>query len=574
MKKYIFDNSNLAESYSGVTTPLTYSFARYVYQEVYKHFCRMMGVNNKVISQNETMFTKMIEFIGSRMYYNLINWYKLVSFLPGYKFNKEFFEKMLGVQKQYSYTYDKKYNLFQKYFIDLPHLYFQVIKISASFICMGHLIKKFNKTFDKVFETVDSIELSGLSLNELKDLYFHLNKKFLSRWRVPIANDFAVMVSTGMADKFFKKWLNETSVYSYLYSRSHNSLISLDPGFQIIKIVASIKGDPIISNLFTGNRDETIILQILQNDYSNHQATQLILGYLKKFGSRTPNELKLETITLNEKPEVFIKLLRNLFNSKRAIRENFHWARKIKPKNYNNLGLTKKFLINWSIHWARNSIKRREEARFRRALIFGYARRIFLNIGQKFQQSGLLDNSQDVFYLTVEEIFDCIQGNRPRDEIRKIIQRKRSEFENWKLVDLPRRIETSKSINEIEKEFQTISKSEKEEIKPRVLRGMVAAKPDTERISGIALVLLEFKPDIDFEGKILVTKQTDPGWTIVFPLLKGLIVERGGMLSHAAIVARELNIPCIVGVDDVVTSIRNGSQVQMDLDKGEVYVQN
>ncbi len=91
MKKNIYDNSNLSESYSGTTTPLTFSFARYIYQEVYNHFCGMMGVSTNVIKKNDEMYERMIEFIGYRMYYNLINWYKLVSFLPGYKFNRGFF---------------------------------------------------------------------------------------------------------------------------------------------------------------------------------------------------------------------------------------------------------------------------------------------------------------------------------------------------------------------------------------------------------------------------------------------------------------------------------------------------
>ena len=84
------------------------------------------------------------------------------------------------------------------------------------------------------------------------------------------------------------------------------------------------------------------------------------------------------------------------------------------------------------------------------------------------------------------------------------------------------------------------------------------------------MVLTTFDPNANFNGKILVTSQTDPGWTIVFPLLRGLIVERGGMLSHAAIVARELNIPCIVGVESATEILPNNSRVKMDLINGTI----
>ncbi len=46
----IWDNSNIVESYSGVTTPLTFSFAREIYEDVYRQFCRMMGVPERVIA--------------------------------------------------------------------------------------------------------------------------------------------------------------------------------------------------------------------------------------------------------------------------------------------------------------------------------------------------------------------------------------------------------------------------------------------------------------------------------------------------------------------------------------------
>jgi pyruvate,water dikinase len=71
-------------------------------------------------------------------------------------------------------------------------------------------------------------------------------------------------------------------------------------------------------------------------------------------------------------------------------------------------------------------------------------------------------------------------------------------------------------------------------------------------------------------GRILVTRQTDPGWASVFFLVKGLVVERGGMLSHGAIIAREYGIPAVVGVAHATRLIRNGDTVRVDGDLGMV----
>ena len=67
----IWDNSNIVESYSGVTTPLTFSFAREIYEYVYRQFCRMMGVPEAVIAAQDDTFRNMLGLIRGRLYYNL-----------------------------------------------------------------------------------------------------------------------------------------------------------------------------------------------------------------------------------------------------------------------------------------------------------------------------------------------------------------------------------------------------------------------------------------------------------------------------------------------------------------------
>jgi pyruvate,water dikinase len=71
-------------------------------------------------------------------------------------------------------------------------------------------------------------------------------------------------------------------------------------------------------------------------------------------------------------------------------------------------------------------------------------------------------------------------------------------------------------------------------------------------------------------GDVLVTRQTDPGWGPIFPLISGLVIERGGMLSHGAIIAREFGIPSVVGVRDATRLISDGARITVDGDLGLV----
>ena len=566
MKENIYDNSNIAESYAGATTPLTFSFVRYVYQEVYQHFSKMMGASDNLIRENKDTFEHMVEFIGHRIYYNLNSWYKMLSFFPGYRLSSEFMEKMMGVEKHASLI-KKKYSFFEKYFLYFPMASLQFIKISLTFAFLGWRIKKFNLYFDKIFIDLNSIDLNKLALTELKKSYEELDNRLLSQWRVPIANDFAVMVSAGLADRIFKKWLNSDNAYSYMQPAANKPLTSLDPGNKLLQIAHLVKEDKIIHRLFLEHKEEEII-KSLHNKYSAHKATQEIYIYLKKFGSRIPNELKLESETLAENPKNFISLVKILVQGE-LIQNNAIKEEHI-GNNYKNLSFFKKLFLGWLLRWAGNSIYRREDARFRRTLVFGHVREIFIEIGKKLEKEGFIKNTRDIFYLSIEEIFKIIDGKELNFDPLAIVEQRKLKLEKWKNIEMPRRFETIKSIPEIENDLlnQPVFSQKEDSYQ---LKGTVASRPNnTQMFSGTTLTLKDFDPLANFEGKILVTCQTDPGWTVVFPLLKGIVVERGGMLSHAAIVARELNIPCIVGVQQATDFLSTDMRIVLNLQNGSI----
>jgi pyruvate,water dikinase len=91
-------------------------------------------------------------------------------------------------------------------------------------------------------------------------------------------------------------------------------------------------------------------------------------------------------------------------------------------------------------------------------------------------------------------------------------------------------------------------------------------------VSGRVKVMKEFEmPDeIDFE--ILVTRHTDPGWTALIALSKGLIIEHGGVLSHASIVARELEIPAVIGVRSATDLYKDGQNVEINGSTGQIKI--
>jgi rifampicin phosphotransferase len=558
----IYDNSNLAESYSGVTTPLTASFAQYIYQEVYKNFCQMMGVNKKTIKANSDMFPEMVVYIGGRMYYDLTNWYRLVSFLPGYSFNKGFFEQMLGVGKEGTFEKKVSNSFLLRWFYYFPKTLWQMIKIAISFLFMKFHVKKFCSNFDYIYAYYNSKDLSQEDEDTLKDIFNQITNKLVVHWKVPIANDFAVMISTGIVHKLFKKWLPNKDSYTFLYVGSTLPLISLDPGLVIMKLVEAVKNDKKIFALFNSNKIPKEILAILKKQYKTDETVIRIFDYIKKYGDRMPGELKLESKCLKESPEIFIQIIVN------AIKNNLPFLNKNIQRasiDDSEIGVFKRGVLQFFLRWAKKSIQMREETRFKRTLIFGFARKIFIELGKKYSKRNFIDNDDDIFYLTLGEILG--KTTIEVGHFRPVIQERKNSLVLWKSFELPRRIETELTIVELEK---SCKERKNDKIVNKTMKGMIVSIGKEDKLSGEALVMKEFNPAANFNDKIIITTHTDPGWSLVFPFMRGLVVERGGMLSHAAIIARELGIPCIVGVENGTNIIKTGDKIELNLKTGEI----
>lgn len=559
----IFDNSNLAESYSGVTTPLTFSFARLMYQEVYKNFCRMMGTGKKTIEAHAGMFSEMVVCIGGRMYYDLTNWYRLISFLPGYSFNKGFFEEMLGVDRAADFEKESAKSFMARWLFYFPKTLWQAFKIFTSFLFMGVLVKKFNFSFDAIYTRYDAKDISQENERSLKDIFRRLTDTLVVRWRIPIANDFAVMVSTGIVRKLFRAWLPEKNPHAFLRAGNASPLISLDPGLAVMDIAGAIKSDNDFSALFQSNNAPEEILAALQTRYQGHAISEKIFDYIRTYGNRIPGELKLESQCLNEHPEILIQIITNAIQKYQP--RSHADIRRTDVKDC-DIGLLKRAVLSFFIRWSKQSIRMREETRFKRTLIFGFARRILKELGKRYSARNAIKSGDDVFYLTLEEVLGEVPAGAER--LKSAVQKRKNAFALWKTIELPKRIETSLPIADTEKWY--LAHRGEQGKTAAALKGTVVSTGGLKSVSDEALVMKEFDPSANFNDKIIIASHTDPGWSLVFPLMKGLVVERGGMLSHAAVAAREFGIPCIVGAEHATSMIRSAETIELNLVSGEI----
>ncbi|HEY0008936.1 MAG TPA: PEP-utilizing enzyme, partial [Tepidisphaeraceae bacterium] len=208
----------------------------------------------------------------------------------------------------------------------------------------------------------------------------------------------------------------------------------------------------------------------------------------------------------------------------------------------------------------------RENLRFERTRLFGRVRRIFVEIGRRLMSEGLLENDRDIFYLTLDEVLAYVEGTSVDTDLKTIASRRLAAFARFRESLPPAdRFETfgavylGNAFTAPASETPSTGGLKGTGCCPGVVRGRVRLIRDPR---GAHL----------HHGEILVAERTDPGWIMLFPAATGVLVERGSLLSHSAIVARELGIPAIVSIPNLMTTLIDGQTVEMNGSTGTITV--
>lgn len=522
-RKVSYDSANIAESYSGMVLPLTLSFAGHIYSKVYRNLLHASGVSRFKLRRNYDVFDHMVDSFYGRLYYNMNNWYKMISFLPGYQRNKVNLEEMITSNVRS----ETNRSILPSVWLKTMYPVIVIFKLLWFNVSQWNFQWKVNRTIRK-FRAED---LNTFSLEKCRKTFLRLDRRLIAKWHVPVENDFMVMTFFGL----LKKRLNEDELKNAIRFRSKttaqiNALITLKNAlFEKTRIAGAIREEYVQEFLLEIGK-----YRVLQRKLDN---------YFIQYGGRFANELKLESEDIEEDPFRLLSLLKT-YADKHPVEVSFRTSGSTYP-------LVTRFLIARFRKYAAH----RETTRLLRSNGFSLIRKLMKRVGAIHTEKGLLAGINDVFYLTLNEVFSDATDFKEITELRK----KNYEFYNTVTPpafftvndgDMPQPLRENHNL-------------------PEILEGR-ACTPG--KIEGRIRVFEEysFPSDIDFD--IIVTRHTDPGWTPLLGLCKGLIIEHGGILSHAAIVSRELGIPTVIGVNRATTLLRTGQRVELNGTSGTVKV--
>jgi pyruvate,water dikinase len=563
----VWDCSNIAENYSGVTTPLTFSFARHVYATVYREFCLLMGVPADVVREVQPHLDCMIGLVRGRMYYNLLNWYRFLSVLPGFKANREFLEHLLGVRElPASILAEVEDPDLVERALDAAHFAGAGLKTLLNFATLDRQIVRFREVLRQRMG-LEHPDLSQHSPHALVAYYRDVERSLTEQCGVPALNDHSVMVSVGALRKLLRDWVGgEAEALEGALLSGGAETISGRLARRLRELAdLALTRPAVVDVLLTGT------LEAIEGALSAWpELERLYRAYLADFGDRFMGELKLESPTLHDDP---LPLLRAIAHCARDMRAGLtdqreqEAGRRAEAEASVEAALAghpvRLRIYRWVLDTARHRLEQRELLRYERTRVFARVRQITLELGARLSAQGVLDAPQDVLQLQLQELLDYVDGCAVTTALRDLVALRRREFQVFRESPAPpTRFETQGLLYAADLQAEAAEPPPGEELVglgccQGVVRGRVKVvrDPASARIE---------------PGDVVVAEHTDPGWVLVFPAASGLLVERGNLLSHAAILARELGLPAVVSLPGLTGWLRDGDLVELDGRSGRV----
>lgn len=573
----VWDNSNIIESYGGITLPLTFTFARYVYREVYLQLCEILLLPKAAVAKLEYPLSNMLGSFYGRIYYNLLNWYRLLTILPGFSANRSFMETMMGVSQALSEEIAQQCHPdnSESWWRKRVRLSVTGLKFLYYHFRAQHVVDSFLSYFHAVYDRFRKVDYDRLPASEIYTQFRDLEAQMLKKWHAPIINDFLCMIHFGLLKKLTAKWLSsagETLQNDLLCGEGN--LESAEPTRELIRMAGIIAADRDLKALIQQTKPADCLEVIAQSPFTSFH--HRVERFIDSFGFRCMSEMKLEQKDLHQDPTFLFVCLKNYLNSGQIDLEAYEKREKeIRQKAEatvkSHLSGFKLAMFLWSLKHARRAVRNRENTRFCRTRVYGIVRRMFYGWGNDYVGLGRLDRPEDVFYLTMDELKGTLDASCLVQDIRALVEVRKQAYQSYEALEPSARFITRGPVYWNNEHFPKEEEDTESgiELAPNQLKGTGCCPGIVE---GRVKVILSPEDDMELNGEILVTQRTDPGWIPLYPSASGLLVQRGGLLSHSAIVAREMGLPTVVGVRDLIDRVRTGMRIRLDGKTGLVEI--
>jgi pyruvate,water dikinase len=291
-------------------------------------------------------------------------------------------------------------------------------------------------------------------------------------------------------------------------------------------------------------------------------------AWMDRYGHRGPWESDLAFPRYREDWRMLARLLEPMVASgkepespdaRRARREEA--AERAWSEVRDRVGACKRWLIRRGVRDLAKLLALREELRSETGAAMFHVRTVLLEAGRRLEERGRLAAREDLWDLDIGELGRALRD--PRFDAAGAVARERGRRAAWRRIEVPNRFRSEDVPG-----FRYLPHAGGA---PALRLAGTGISPGLAEGRSRRLETPEDGAALE-AGEILVAHTTDPGWTPLFARAGGILVEMGGTLSHAGIVAREFGIPCVSNVEGIMRRIRDGQLLRIDGTRGEVEV--
>jgi len=562
----VWTSTNMSENFPKPLTPFAWSIVDEFYTRYMGSLAAMLGVYDPSLRSRNSPMQRLTGVQGGRVYYNISSWYGLLeTCVPGGgRALRNGLDHYIGQQVAVPLDPDERGTRVRRagpltWITFWTRLAFH---LSRGRSCLARFERMF-LAYRRTLRRQPPREPSAAALMERLDGLF---EEFVARhWHRQCIADLSVLVFPGLLDALVQRWVTRSgdaagagTVSARLLRQPGTS------GTEAAAIIARMAEQigaraDLVALLDSGRHTEL-------GDLLPSSLRDLYVNFMERFGSRCYHECLIVSPTFEERPDLFWDLVARYRRAARTVGTPPSSGHRPDPADevLRRLPWGRRLVLRLVLGRARRAIALREQGRLVQSLLFGEVRRLALALGTELVRLGHLRARDDVFYLHTSELRDLCAGKFLFPEtLPELIAMRRRALERCEDTEPPECFVLPKGA------YYRVRGSAASRAEGPILHGVGASGG---RARGTARVIVDPVRDKLEPGEILVARSADPGWTPLFAIAGALVLERGGILSHGAIVAREFGVPAVLGVEGVTRRLHGGEQVSVDGDAGEILI--
>ncbi|MEH7348237.1 PEP-utilizing enzyme [Gottfriedia acidiceleris] len=430
-----------------------------------------------------------------------------------------------------------------------------------------------NDTILPFYNRLDEYKNQSLTLVDAEEKVFELCEMYKKIWAIHFE---VVMprISIGAAlQEIYGTLLNTKNtavIYDLLLGTMNKSL---ETDRELWKLTMEVKESGLLSKIFS-DTDAIDLLDSLQDVKEGRQFVSSVRSFLEEYGYRTANSHEFADETWIENPYYVLKTIQNYLEKDYNFEAEFEEViskREMKMQEVlskmpeGELKETFKALHCMALNmWGLDE----DHHFYIDAMLPAKSRPFLLNVGQTLVQNSVIGNKEDIVFLYLDELIELLREPKPSHDL---IKSRKEEHDRNQAIP-PQPFFGQPPSGPIDPVYELVFGAKVPDLNKvtKTFTGYSGAQGSYKGTVKVVCDQSEFGKVK--KGDILVCKTTTPPWTVLFTLVGGIVTDVGGILSHAATVAREYRVPCVIGTKIATSMLKDGDIITVDGSKGEVII--